>query len=116
MYEERHLDNGVVIGSILLCLKNGEILKHKDLNNIIKNINLIDSKKGAQICLNPEFIEEETSFYKDDKIFEYNENKDGWLLLDRKKAEAYCGHFVDKTLKTAVSKTFHKSVENNLNL
>ena len=116
MYEEHHVNNGIVIGAILLCLKDEEVLKRSDLNKILKNINLIDSKKGSQIWFNPTLIEEETQFYTSHKFYTYNMEKDCWQLKNRLAVEAYCLHYADTTLKTAVARTFNKNAETNLSL
>ncbi len=105
MYEAEHVDNGVLIGSILLCLDEGKSLSSNDLIKIQKNINSLDSKKGAGIWLNPNLIKEETEFYLTNKIYSFNKKEKSWILLNRTKAQYYCGFAVDKILLSAVQKS-----------
>ena len=109
MHEEHHVDNGMVIGAILLCLNDHQYLKKQDLPKILKNINILDSKKGSSISFNPNFIEEETNFYVANKIYSYS--NDGWILMDRKKANEYCNSFIDNNLQLSIKKTSNLEIE-----
>ena len=110
-FQEYHIDNGALIGAILLCLNDKEILKAGDLIKIQKSLSLLDSKKGSSIYLNPDLIEEETEFYLREKVYEFDEHQNCWHLLNRKKASAYCGHYLDENIYSAVQKTLKDQTE-----
>ena len=102
-YEEYHEDNGTVVGGILLCLPENGNLPTSYLSEIVKNLAILDPKKAALISLNPQLIKEETEFYLANKIYELSDH--AFKLIDREKAKAYCGHYIDENLKVAVLNT-----------
>lgn len=106
MYIQYYEDNGVVIGAMLLCLQDGQILPRKELINISKEVSLLDPEKGAKMCFNSRLIDEEITFFTFNNI--YKEKKGGYVLKDRKLAERYCGSYCDENLKIAVNKVINQ--------
>ena len=106
MYIRYYEDTGVVIGAMLLCLEDGQLLPNKELDNIVKEVSKLDTKKGKKIILDPRLIEEETSFFTFNRI--YRQTKAGYILTNRELAERYCGSYMDDNLKKAVTKIINQ--------